>query len=431
MPKRIDLLDSINVASPCRADWDEMVGNEQVRFCRHCSLYVHDLSKVTRKDALRLVVASRGKLCVRYYKRPDGTVRTDECAEPLRHIKRRLSRLAAGAFTATLGLASNVAAQSPEPILGRALVTIQPAAKGKERRAVDSGQRAALAGTVYDPNDEGVPGAKVTLTGEGGKPELTAETDDAGSFRFQDLKAGTYKLTVESPGFQIFVREALVLKPGAERRIAPSLELGMATAGGAMVAAPDTFLVRASWKEDVREVQRLLADGADVNELDESTNGTPLAEAAGTGNLELVQTLLAAGADPNRRNSHGATALMRLDDEDSSAELVRMLVAAGAKVNLQDEEGNSALHVAAEVEKAEVLSALLEAGAKVNASNKEGKTALMIAAEEGYLDNVKALLAAGADPNRRSKDGETALKLARENEYWEIVGALVDQGANE
>lgn len=429
MPKRIDLLDRIEVASPCRADWDEMVGNEQVRFCRGCSLYVHDLSKVTRKDALALVAASQGRLCVRYYKRPDGRLSTDERAAPLGNVRRRLSRLAAGAFSATLGLASNVAAQSPEPRLGRALVSIQPAAKSKQpRAAADPGQKAALAGTVYDPAEAVVPGATVTLTAEKGGTALTAVTDAAGSFRFQDLRAGVYKLTIESAGFQTFVRDPLVLKPGAERRIAPSLELGGVM--GVMMAAPDTLLVRAIWREDVREVERLLAEGADVNELDESTNSAPLAEAAATGNLEMVRTLLAAGAEPNARNSRGTTALMRLDD-DAGAELVRTLLAAGAKVNLKNEEGQTALHVAAEFQTAEALGVLLEAGAKVNASDKEGKTPLMIAAEENRLDNVKALIAAGADPDRRSKEGETALKLAREYEYWEVIAALVAQGARE
>ena len=32
------LLGSINIKEPCSASWDEMVGNDQVRFCRHCDL---------------------------------------------------------------------------------------------------------------------------------------------------------------------------------------------------------------------------------------------------------------------------------------------------------------------------------------------------------------------------------------------------------
>ena len=44
MPERTDALDRIRVASPCSADWDEMTGNDEVRFCRHCSRHVHDLS---------------------------------------------------------------------------------------------------------------------------------------------------------------------------------------------------------------------------------------------------------------------------------------------------------------------------------------------------------------------------------------------------
>src|ERR1044071_2669468 len=119
MPKRIDVLDRIHVASPCPADWDEMAGNEQVRFCLHCSKHVHDLSKITRNDVRKLVAASGGSLCVRYQKRPDGTLQTAERApQPLTQIKRRLSRIAAGAFTASLSLAQPAAAQTARPAGG-------------------------------------------------------------------------------------------------------------------------------------------------------------------------------------------------------------------------------------------------------------------------------------------------------------------------
>src|SRR5215210_513120 len=116
MPKvSATILDRITIPSPCSADWDEMTGNERVRFCLHCSKHVNNLSEMTRKKALELVARSKGQLCVRYYRPPSGPVQTVGPQRQLYQIKRRASRLAAGAFTAALTLCSSVAAQTREP----------------------------------------------------------------------------------------------------------------------------------------------------------------------------------------------------------------------------------------------------------------------------------------------------------------------------
>jgi hypothetical protein len=100
----------ITVASPCLADWDQMTGNEQVRFCDHCNLKVHNISELTYARAARLVARSNGRLCVRYYRDSEGAPIVRQTKSKLHQIGRRVSRLAAGAFSATLSL-STVAAQ--------------------------------------------------------------------------------------------------------------------------------------------------------------------------------------------------------------------------------------------------------------------------------------------------------------------------------
>src|SRR5262245_55297980 len=112
MSDPIRLLDRITVPKPCDADWDSMIGNDQVRFCEHCNLHVTDLSSMTRHEAMRLVARSQGRLCVRFIQSPTGGVITTGVPEKLYRIGRRVSRIAAGAFTATLSL-SSAAAQTP------------------------------------------------------------------------------------------------------------------------------------------------------------------------------------------------------------------------------------------------------------------------------------------------------------------------------
>src|SRR3954468_9180324 len=104
----------LRVNSPCEADWDSMAGNDEVRFCTHCEKSVHNVSSMTRKDAMRLVRANAGGVCVRFYSAPSG--RTLHAKEgKLHRITRRASKAAAGAFGAVVALSSTVLAQSNGP----------------------------------------------------------------------------------------------------------------------------------------------------------------------------------------------------------------------------------------------------------------------------------------------------------------------------
>ena len=94
MGQRTSPLDHVSVAAPCDAGWDNMVGNARMRFCGKCNLNVYNLSEMTKSEAERIIVQAEGRLCVRYYRRADGTILTRNCPVGLRALKRRLSRIA-------------------------------------------------------------------------------------------------------------------------------------------------------------------------------------------------------------------------------------------------------------------------------------------------------------------------------------------------
>jgi hypothetical protein len=102
MSKRTSPLDHVTVAAPCSVGWDNMIGNEQVRFCGQCSLNVYNLSGMTKREAEQLVAQTEGRLCIRYYRRADGTILTKNCPVGLRALKRRLSRIANASISAVL-----------------------------------------------------------------------------------------------------------------------------------------------------------------------------------------------------------------------------------------------------------------------------------------------------------------------------------------
>jgi hypothetical protein len=96
-------LDNIRIASPCNADWDQMMGNERTRFCGQCNLNVYNLSSMTTEEAELLIGRTEGRLCVRYFRRAVGSVMTQDCPVGLRAIRRRTSYVARAVGSAVLG----------------------------------------------------------------------------------------------------------------------------------------------------------------------------------------------------------------------------------------------------------------------------------------------------------------------------------------
>jgi hypothetical protein len=92
-------LDNIKVASPCSANWNEMYGNDRMRFCGDCKLNVYNLSGMSRQEAENLVMNAEGRLCVRFYQRRDGTVITRDCPVGWAKVKARAKVYVTAAFS--------------------------------------------------------------------------------------------------------------------------------------------------------------------------------------------------------------------------------------------------------------------------------------------------------------------------------------------
>ncbi len=90
-------LDRVKIASPCPESWETMAGDSRVRACDRCRLNVYNLSDMTRSEAEALVRQTEGRLCIRYYRRRDGTVQTRDCPEGVGTFRKRLA-LAAGSL---------------------------------------------------------------------------------------------------------------------------------------------------------------------------------------------------------------------------------------------------------------------------------------------------------------------------------------------
>lgn len=104
MSRTPSLLDSVRVASPCTAAWNDMDGDERVRFCSQCKQNVYNLSDMTREQAEDLVRERAGRVCVRFFRRRDGTMLMRDCPVGLAAWRRKLI-LAFTALAAAIVLA--------------------------------------------------------------------------------------------------------------------------------------------------------------------------------------------------------------------------------------------------------------------------------------------------------------------------------------
>ena len=420
---------AIKVAEPCTEEWNEMTGNDQVRFCSHCAKSVNNISEMTRGRAKRLIRKSNGSLCIRYAQLPETNVPV--FVKPLTRITRRRTPLmAAGVVGASLSLASLTFAQGGA--VPHRAATVERKETSARKRTPPTLGVARINGKINPSAGANGNDALVTLIDKDGTIVRMDKANESGEFGF-DIEPGTYTIeavsqhgvTVTRPNFEAKDGEnTVVLELGTEQRRITSgfvtMELPL-TQRNPLALVPQT----SSPLDDARE---MVARGEDVDQKDED-GSTPLFSAIENGDIELVRFLLDHGAKVNVRNDEKETPLMMIDDE-TPLDIVELLLQRGAKVNRVDSDGDTALIRAVDARaKPEILKALIVAGADLNAQNEDGMTALMTAADENDLESVRLLLEAGADVNLRDTDGDNAWDYATEKEIEDLLvsyGVVLD-----
>lgn len=214
-PPEFDL-NRATVAKPCSANWNEMTGDERARHCADCGMNVYNISAMTPNEARGLITSHEGtRLCVRLFKRADGTVITRDCPKGLAAYRRRVTRFATAAFASILGLFSISYSQ-----------TTSPSELGSGRRGVTGLMVPLVEGRVIDQNGAVIPNAKVTIKTSTGK-KIVKTTDENGRFQFLDSRLiGKNSIKIERDGFNVFVD---IFKSTAHERIdyCVRLEVGM------------------------------------------------------------------------------------------------------------------------------------------------------------------------------------------------------------
>lgn len=203
--------------------WNAMSGTELVRHCDECKLNVYNLSVMTEVEIqglLRERVDQR--VCVRFYRRADGTVLTQDCPRGLKRLTRWISTVCAAVLSALVSV--NYAA-----------------AKTNQQQACSRIQAqktfANVSIIVTDPDGAVVPGARIALVDSAGKPRLKGKTDGSGSLTRDDLKPGDYTLKVVVPGFKEY-SDALRLEESKNVQLNLRLALASTNTTVEVVSSP-------------------------------------------------------------------------------------------------------------------------------------------------------------------------------------------------
>jgi hypothetical protein len=228
----------------------------------------------------------------------------------------------------------------------------------------------SILGTVHDPSQGVVAGARVTVTNvqTNFKQETVSGAD--GSFRFLALPAGTYKLAATAPGFQTFTTTGIDLKVNDKLSIDVALEVGTVQQQVVIEANAVQVQTESTQLGDVIESKKMLAlplNGrsyidllglqAGVAPSTASTIGgdRPVSGNLNAGNIsvngqrETANAFLVNGGDVSEGRNLGAGLVPNLDSIEEFRLITNSFDAeygkfSGAVVNVITKSGTNGIH---------------------------------------------------------------------------------------
>ncbi|MBL8228364.1 MAG: carboxypeptidase regulatory-like domain-containing protein [Bryobacterales bacterium] len=215
----------------------------------------------------------------------------------------------------------------------------------------------ALSGTVQDPAGAIVPSAKVTLQSEQTGVEQVVNTSGAGVYLFPTLQPGTYRVSVEAPGFKRATRAGIVIQVGEKLGVDFRLEVGAVTETMNVTAeSPLLTTTNANIGQvvDQKKIMELPLPGRDTIRLVQLAPGvgginSNLGDLRFGGGRIRQAEFYVDGSPTSAAGDARATALpsidaiqeFRVETNNLSAEYGRL---SGGAINIQTRAGTNELH---------------------------------------------------------------------------------------
>src|SRR6266403_1655692 len=90
-------------------------------------------------------------------------------------------------------------------------------------------QNGQFTGTVSDPTGAAIANAKVTVNNPATDLNLTTTTNSSGNYTVKEVPIGTYKITVEAPGFKTVSNNDVQANAGTIAHVDFKLQIGKAS----------------------------------------------------------------------------------------------------------------------------------------------------------------------------------------------------------
>lgn len=191
-------------------------------------------------------------------------------------------------------------------------------------------------------------------------------------------------------------------------------------------------LLTATSQGDKAAIERLLAEGADIDATD-SRGRTSAMIAVHSGLLDVFNLLVERGANINIRDNNLDNPLLFASAAGQLA-FVKASIAAGADTTITNRFGGTALIPAADRGHVEIVKELLTTSdVNIDHVNRLGWTALLEAVILGdggkkHQEIVKLLIEHNANVNLADHDGVTPLGHAKKHGYKEMMEMLTQAG---
>lgn len=157
--------------------------------------------------------------------------------------------------------------------------------------------------------------------------------------------------------------------------------------------------------------------------LDSFSFGSPMIDAAESGNEYVIANLLKNKQSPNVKGKFGVTPLMRATI-NGHYQTVKILLEAGADPNATDVGGASPLHLAARTGKAEIVDLLIKYGASSDVKDFSSYTPLMRAVDKGDAKSVKMMVEKGANLDILNKYSTSARQMIHDSKNSALINAI-------
>ena len=211
-------INKMRVASPCSVGWESMTGDERVRRCDSCELNIYNIAEMTKPEVENLVKTHEGRLCIRLYKRADGTVLTKDCPVGFRAYQKRVVRFAGAALSMVLGLFSVGFGQTKDK-------DSDNKSNIKIIRTENQYRESVLSGVITDALGAVIPNAEIRLTRKGEINARKISSNSEGNYIFSNLVADIYIFEIKAAGFKAFKIKKLKIKNKEKINLNVSLDV--------------------------------------------------------------------------------------------------------------------------------------------------------------------------------------------------------------